>query len=82
MMAFCVRLLCRPRRRASSFSHSPAKASIRLATCERSRCMRTSTPVGLCRNHTVDEVLLIVWQILTDSFFARFRVGYTLGTLL
>jgi hypothetical protein len=44
--------------------------------------MRTSTPVGLCRNHTVDEVLLIVWQILTDSFFARFRVGYTLGTLL
>ena len=45
--------------RASSFSHSSSHANRRLAACDRSRWQRTSTPVGECRNQTVDDVLLI-----------------------
>jgi len=49
------------RARASSLSHSSAHARSLLAACERSAWQRTSIPVGRCRSHTVDEVLLIFW---------------------
>ena len=72
---FCARLFGRLRRRSfstaarraasawrkavSSFSQSSCQASSRFAACERSRCTRTSTPVGPWRRQTVEDVLLI-----------------------
>src|ERR1017187_10777938 len=47
------------RTRASSLSHSSLHASSLLADWERSAWQRTSVPVGRCRSHTVEDVLLI-----------------------
>ena len=75
IFTFCPQDFCRVRRlcncrscciaaaaalfRLPSFAHKSLHACTRFHTCERPSWQRASTPVGPCRNQTVDDVLLI-----------------------